>query len=202
MHIVRFRTRALFLVAALPVALILVQGDGLKAQQPSGLYVVRNLVSDGFVPAAHTDPDLVNPWGIVFNPNGFVWVADNETGVSTLYDGQGVNQSLVVTVPTAPGANPPSSPTGIVFSSASGLRGSFGRARGSEPVHLRDGGWNDLRLGAERRRHARDSCRRQIGIRRHLQGPGAGGEWNRAFPVRHRLPPQPDRRVRRQLSCR
>lgn len=118
MHIVGSRARGIFLVA-LPIALILVQGDGLQAQQPSGFYSVRNLVSDGFVAAAHTDPDLVNPWGIVFNPNGFVWVADNETGASTLYDGNGVKQSLVVTIPTAPGGDPPASPTGIVFSSGS-----------------------------------------------------------------------------------
>jgi uncharacterized protein (TIGR03118 family) len=88
-----------------------------------GSYSVRNLVSDGFVTADHTDPDLVNPWGIVFNPNGPVWVADNGTGVSTLYNGSGVKQPvaqpLVVTVPPPAGGTPPSSPTGIVFSSGS-----------------------------------------------------------------------------------
>jgi uncharacterized protein (TIGR03118 family) len=85
----------------------------------SSLYSVRNLVSDGSVPADHVDPDLVNPWGIAFNPNAFVWVADNETGVSTLYDGAGVKQSLVVTIPPPAGGTPPSHPTGIVFSSGS-----------------------------------------------------------------------------------
>jgi uncharacterized protein (TIGR03118 family) len=84
-----------------------------------GSYSVRNLVSDGFVTADHTDPDLVNPWGVVFNPNGPVWVADNGTGLSTLYDGLGVKQALVVTIPAATGGTPPASPTGIVFSSGS-----------------------------------------------------------------------------------
>jgi uncharacterized protein (TIGR03118 family) len=65
------------------------------------------------------DAQLVNPWGIVFNPNGFVWVADNGSGVSTLYDGNGVKNALVVTIPTPPGGTPPSAPTGIVFSSGS-----------------------------------------------------------------------------------
>jgi len=35
-------------------------------------YQQRNLVSDGSVTAEHTDANLVNPWGIAFNPNGFV----------------------------------------------------------------------------------------------------------------------------------
>jgi uncharacterized protein (TIGR03118 family) len=82
----------------------------------SSSYAVHNLVSDGGVPAAHTDPDLVNPWGLVFNPTAVAWVANNETGVSTLYNGEGVKQSLVVTVPTPPKGTPPSHPTGIVFS--------------------------------------------------------------------------------------
>ena len=84
---------------------------------PPGFYAVHNLVSDGFIKADHTDPDLVNPWGVAFNPNGFVWVADNATGKSTLYDGNGVKNSLIVTIPPPAGGNPPSAPTGIVFSS-------------------------------------------------------------------------------------
>jgi uncharacterized protein (TIGR03118 family) len=80
-----------------------------------GFYQQRNLVSDGFVPAEHTDPHLVNPWGIAFNPNGFVWVADNGTGVSTLYDGDGILQSPIVAIPVPPGGSGPGNPTGIVF---------------------------------------------------------------------------------------
>lgn len=91
-------------------------GNGKPTGRP-GFYAVHNLVSDGFVPADHTDASLVNPWGVAFNPNGFVWVADNGSGVSTLYDGNGVKNSLVVTIPTHAGGNPPGVPTGIVFSS-------------------------------------------------------------------------------------
>ncbi|MGA7811810.1 TIGR03118 family protein, partial [Caballeronia sp.] len=79
--------------------------------QPS--FTVTALVSDGAVPAAHTDANLKNPWGVAFNPKGFVWVADNGTNVATLYDGNGVPQSLVVTIPD--GKNGSASPTGIVF---------------------------------------------------------------------------------------
>jgi uncharacterized protein (TIGR03118 family) len=76
-------------------------------------FTVTALVSDGVVSAAHTDANLKNPWGVAFNPKGFVWVADNGTNVATLYDGNGVPQSLVVTIPD--GKNGSASPTGIVF---------------------------------------------------------------------------------------
>ena len=48
---------------------------------------------------SNVDPNLVNAWGIAFNPQGFVWVANNGTSTSTLYDGNGVPQSLVVAIP-------------------------------------------------------------------------------------------------------
>src|SRR5678810_1460104 len=35
---------------------------------------------------ANVDARLVNPWGIAFNPQGFVWVANNHSSTSTLYD--------------------------------------------------------------------------------------------------------------------
>src|SRR6185295_1628170 len=52
-----------------------------QAASSSKFYDVHNLVSDGFVPADHTDPDLVNPWGITASPTSPIWVADNGTGV-------------------------------------------------------------------------------------------------------------------------
>ena len=76
-------------------------------------YQVHNLVSDGGVPADHRDDNLKNGWGVAFNPNGFVWVADNGSGLATLYDGLGNPQSLVVSIPGPGGA--PGTPTGIVF---------------------------------------------------------------------------------------
>ncbi|MDR5778667.1 TIGR03118 family protein [Caballeronia sp. LZ065] len=71
------------------------------------------VVSDGAIAAPHTDPNLKNSWGVAFNPNGFVWVANNGTQTATLYDGNGVVQSLVVSIPAT--ANGPANPTGIVF---------------------------------------------------------------------------------------
>ena len=77
-------------------------------------YKQRNLVSDGTIPAAHVDPNLVNGWGVAFNPYGFVWVAAADGTVSTLYDGNGVVQSLVVAIPS-PTMTTGGNPTGIVF---------------------------------------------------------------------------------------
>jgi len=67
------------------------------------------------------DPDLKNGWGIAFNPNGPVWVSDNGTGRSTLYDGLGAKQGLVVTIPSANGTDT-GTPTGITFNSSSDFK--------------------------------------------------------------------------------
>lgn len=78
-------------------------------------YKQRNLVSDNpALTAENLDPNLVNPWGLAFNPYGFVWVADNVKGVSTLYDGDGKKQTLVVTVAPSLAGNV-GRPTGIVY---------------------------------------------------------------------------------------
>ena len=100
---------ALCLAATLPTR-------AADAMAPQGLraYAVTPLVSDGAVAAPFTDASLKNPWGVAFNPNGFVWVANNGSANSTLYDGTGKPQSLVVAVPGLAGA--PGKPTGIVFS--------------------------------------------------------------------------------------
>ncbi|MFY0571486.1 TIGR03118 family protein [Archangium lansingense] len=102
---------------ALAVAASLVPTVGFahnSCRQPNA-YVQRNLVADREGFAENVDPNLVNAWGIAFNPFGLVWVNDNGTGVSTLYNGDGVRNSLVVTVPPPEGVAGPGRPTGIVF---------------------------------------------------------------------------------------
>src|SRR5262245_55217890 len=97
------------------IASLLVLGvliTGASAQQNNN-YAVHNLVSDGFLPAAHTDPNLVNSWGLARSSTSPWWVADADSGVSTIYNSTGVPQSLVVTVP--------GEPTGIVFNGGSGF---------------------------------------------------------------------------------
>jgi uncharacterized protein (TIGR03118 family) len=71
------------------------------------------LVSDGVIAAAHTDSNLQNGWGLAAAPGGPFWVADNNSNKSTIYDGSGNPQSLVVTIPS--GVNGPANPTGQVF---------------------------------------------------------------------------------------
>jgi uncharacterized protein (TIGR03118 family) len=79
-----------------------------------GTYTRRNLVSDDqtAVPAEHQDANLVNAWGLDALPTTPWWVADNGTGLSTLYDGEGGAKSLVVSLPGAGGGQ--QAPSGLV----------------------------------------------------------------------------------------
>ncbi len=94
------------IVVSAALAAVIAGASPAVAESPA--YQVRNLVSNVPGRAAHTDPNLINGWGVAFTPFGPVWVADNGTGVATVYDGDGNPQSLVVTIPGG-------KPTGIVF---------------------------------------------------------------------------------------
>jgi uncharacterized protein (TIGR03118 family) len=91
--------------------------SGLLAQQAG--YSQTNLVSNTAGVANATDTQLVNPWGISVLPGENFWIADNNSGVSTLYDQNGTKDTgLVVTIPGA-SSNPngncsPGCPTGTV----------------------------------------------------------------------------------------
>src|SRR5918912_1461473 len=111
------RTRRILIAAAV----LAVAAAALAAATPAAeknAYVQHNLVSDGFLPADHTDANLVNAWGLTSLPGSPWWVADNGTDVSTLYTADGTPRPLVVSVPNAPtGAV---SNTGASFVVASG----------------------------------------------------------------------------------
>jgi len=63
-------------------------------------YVVTPLVSDLKGAAANQDPVLQNAWGVAFTPAGSpFWIADNATGCSTLYGGDGTKVALQVSIP-------------------------------------------------------------------------------------------------------
>jgi uncharacterized protein (TIGR03118 family) len=91
--------------------------SGLLAQQAG--YSQTSLVSNTGGVANTTDPQLLNPWGISILPGQDFWIANNNSGTSTLYDNQGKKDSgLVVTIPGAthnPNGNcSPGCPTGNV----------------------------------------------------------------------------------------
>lgn len=78
------------------------------------VFIQTNLVADtASYGAPVIDPDLVNPWGIAFGPTGNLWVANAETGTSTIYSATGIKQPLTVAIPTT-GAATGGAPTGII----------------------------------------------------------------------------------------
>ena len=84
------------------------------------------LVSDQAGVAAHTDPNLVNAWGLTASATSPWWVSDNGTDLSTLYRGDGTPQALVVHVAGGP--------TGTVFN----VTGSFALPTGGRALFLFD----------------------------------------------------------------
>jgi uncharacterized protein (TIGR03118 family) len=71
--------------------------------------------------AAHTDPKLINPWGVSFFPGQPFWISDNNSGYSTVYDANGVTQLAPVLIPAPPGHNSPATPTGTVINTTGGF---------------------------------------------------------------------------------
>ncbi|HWZ81136.1 MAG TPA: TIGR03118 family protein [Terriglobales bacterium] len=106
MHLVS--RRSLFFATLLGLALVLLSSASLAQ------YKKTNLVSNLPTGAKHQDTQLQNAWGLAYAPSNPFWISDNYSGLSTLYDGTGVKQSLVVTIPTASGTGV-GSPTGIVY---------------------------------------------------------------------------------------
>jgi uncharacterized protein (TIGR03118 family) len=120
-------------------------GNGNTPQTPAGstIFQMTKLVSDLPGVASVTDPNLVNPWGIAFSPTSPFWIADNGTHKSTLYNGAGAIQSLVVGIPAPTGAAA-GDPTGQVFNGTT----DFNLPNGSPALFIfatEDGtivGWN------------------------------------------------------------
>ena len=119
-------------------------------------YTQTNLVSNTSGVAPVVDANLVNPWGLSRTSGGAWWVADNLTGVSTLYNGAGIKNPLIVTIPPADPANkstPIGSPTGIISnSSPTDFLLTSGMAANFLFLHSR---WDDCRLEPECRHSAR-----------------------------------------------
>jgi uncharacterized protein (TIGR03118 family) len=92
-------------------------------------YTQTNLVSNLPGVAAVTDPNLVNPWGLSRSSGGDWWIADNGTGLSTLYDGTGKITPLVVTIPPSdPKSTTGGVPTGTIFNGGTGFQVAAGKS--------------------------------------------------------------------------
>jgi uncharacterized protein (TIGR03118 family) len=119
---------------ATPLLVALVLAVSPVAHAEGDLYKRQNLVSDIPNTADRIDSNLVNAWGVAFNPFGPVWVADNGTGVSTLYNGTGNLIPLVVQIPSPTNSTGGGNPTGIVFNGSGGFVVSSGTFSG--PSHF------------------------------------------------------------------
>jgi uncharacterized protein (TIGR03118 family) len=83
-------------------------------------YTQVNLVANTAGIAPVTDPTLINPWGLSRSSSSPWWISDNGTGLSTLFNGAGVKNSLIVTIPKADPTSktfPTGTPTGTIFNS-------------------------------------------------------------------------------------
>lgn len=109
--------RSAILATSLGVGTVLLSGHA------KAFYQQTNLVSDLPGEAEFQDPNLVNPWGLS-SGGGPIWVSDNGTGVTTLYQGNGqlvqLNGNAAITVQPSP-----STPTGQVHN---GNAANFGGA--------------------------------------------------------------------------
>jgi len=133
--------RQISIQAILRIGLLFLVTAGILSAANS--YQVHNLVSDLANTADHTDPNLLNPWGIAFSATSPFWISNNHSGTSTLYDGGGNAIPLVVQIPS-PSGSTPGAPTGAIFNTTQ----SFAVTAGNPAAFLfctEDGtiiGWN------------------------------------------------------------
>jgi len=83
-------------------------------------FIIVNKVADqASAGAPTTDPLLINPWGLSQAPGGSLWVANEDTGTSTIYDfSTFAKVPLNVTIPGV--EDEPGNPTGTTFTTFDG----------------------------------------------------------------------------------
>ena len=75
-------------------------------------YTQTNLISDGAVSAANTNPNLINPWGLSIGTD--FWIDAAGSGLSLVTDASG-NPSFSVAIPPAASTSAHGAPSGTVF---------------------------------------------------------------------------------------
>lgn len=136
------------------------------APSPAQHYTQKNLVSDIPQPnnadgsAVVLDPKLVNPWGITRSSGSPWWISNNNSGTSTLYDGDGKPatgfpdpagskfDNFVIVPPPGFAPGTVAAPTGIVFNGSTDFKLNKGTPAGNPAAFIfatEDGtisGWN------------------------------------------------------------
>jgi uncharacterized protein (TIGR03118 family) len=97
---------------------------------PASAYTATSLVENlAGGTARTTDPLLVNPWGIAYGPTTAIWVANNHSETSTIYDGNGRPSPLVAHLVPSAGATSFDT-TGMVFNATTDFVVSNGTQSG------------------------------------------------------------------------
>jgi hypothetical protein len=130
----RFAAAAVIALCIIPAAAARAEDEG--RNDKANRYLITNLDSDLKGAAAVQDTLLQNSWGVAFSPAASpFWIADNASGCSTLYNGDGTIVPLQVNIPlpgnvvpmtdcqTVNPKNPPkptpAAPTGIIWNPSS-----------------------------------------------------------------------------------
>jgi len=85
--------------ASIAALLLVILGSAAPLAASANAFQVNKLAADQAGVAASTDPDLVGAWGIGASPSSPLWLTANGSGKVVLYNGAGVKQGLVVTIP-------------------------------------------------------------------------------------------------------
>lgn len=123
-----------------------------KKKQPVNDFSWKNLQSDLAGVGRHFDPHLANPWGVAV-VNSLLFIADNGTGVATVYNEDGTEADStatgphVISIPRSASSTGTANPTGAVTNPFAGF--NVTGSGGSHPSTLlfvsEDGvisGWN------------------------------------------------------------
>ena len=87
-------------------------------------FIWKNLVSDIAGVGHHTDPNLINPWGIAVTPSGTIYVNGNGTGITSVYnlDGSAASNPSSINIPKSATNAGTANPTGITGNSSANFK--------------------------------------------------------------------------------
>ena len=106
------------LLFASPLAVFTFISSQTAGAQAASAYQQTNLISDGSVQAQHTDPTLINPWGVSLGPQ--FWIDSAGSGFSEVDDASG-NKAFAVAVPSVRAGATHGNPAGTVANNDSSV---------------------------------------------------------------------------------